>query len=1261
MATALSDDTGRPDSRGSGYSDEDDEMTGIRVRGSDPASSGTETQARENASPKRPRRDPVEECFEQFNEEATSTGYPNAPVGFYRKDSTAGFALFRMAFQFFEAAYPDHPSDEAQRFGLLAVLVGPDRALEDFQQNNTSWRSLVVNHGKFSSLIYNGRDSQQNQELAYMRDFFYKKVSFAPDIRDAQGIDMPVQVSIPAPRYESTPSRIERIAYEVQQMERADNEFRDQIRRNPSKFPLSADGVAATTPTPPPLADLGATMKVPRVPIPKSILKPQVQPLTANPLLIPSQPAIPTSQPTTTPPLSGPHVPPHVSFQSPPTTQVPRVIPTSMPLYYTTTTSTTTLPQPHLDPSLLPNQGQHHPQGFRPVSTSPAGSDIEEIQRPPSSGLAFHGLGRSSSTHQPHLLDQQNQEFFTPPATHSRRHQQNPYGIRPVAGFNSFLPDCGQILNPEFAYQDELRTRRPLPTYPEESGSARLARTLDQARILRSDPMWGYSLAMYESFRQAQEKKSKPEFTVARVSKPTYEGMNLDYFDYNNQGQTPEEILGSRFRGSIFPTENARKETMKQIFQRCIDNPTTSPVTFNICTQQLGKSNPSRDHIDGLDQSMVRTLQLLTRSGLSTDEDLQIIPPPVLGNRHEFGPAIVKNLYSSLGMAPGTKFCPTKPDSTPLSHFLPTLSSSITNNQLGREGAYSLLLSILEGDLYTEMHGALTKGVPFERTWIYIQKTNGGKIQKDVLVKELTKTFNTAPSGNNPVSSILTRLQNLREKYYSDTHPASVRKIMIEETTVRDFLNYVAQHYKGEASAIETRYHEAKLAKETEQQLLLRQGYPVDDTYSNIWLLKEIISTHLSRPTMITGGLSLAFSNMSVEEGAPTIPSIQQFTTTVSPASSEILALQARIASMEAAQHSARQSSQKPKKNSNQQASGLAGIDVSTLQAFNQVFDSVRSIQQQNEQSAAVIDQLRNQQQQLLLQNQYQTQQAQQHQQTQQQQAPVQQQQAPMQAPASNITNPLFGDHMGPPYPNSTDPNKKNILSHPNYPVQYNSRGELKFPSICWDKMGKGICFLCAGLDHLVKECTIYGPQYPVPIQCGCLGFHFTPCVANKTPTAGAILHCQNRALEMQTLNQARQNMAQTGGYDNSNRGSANPRFNRGSNHGGRSRGGRGRGGYNGNQGQGGHQNQFQNQGQFQNQNQQQGQAQNMDANATMKPNINMFQGGQTLSYPQGVHPTAPQAAQTAQRAGTALGNAGTQPIATNVIMNTGLATPGFN
>jgi hypothetical protein len=168
-----------------------------------------------------------------------------------------------MAFQFFAAAYPDHPADEAQRFGLLTVLVGPDRALEDFQQNNASWRSLVVNHGKFSSLIYNGRDAQQNQELAYMRDFFYKKVSFAPDIRDAQGIDMPVQVSIPAPRYESTASRIERIAYEVQQMEKADNEFRDQIRRNPSKFPLSAGGVAATTPTPPPLVDLGATMKGP--------------------------------------------------------------------------------------------------------------------------------------------------------------------------------------------------------------------------------------------------------------------------------------------------------------------------------------------------------------------------------------------------------------------------------------------------------------------------------------------------------------------------------------------------------------------------------------------------------------------------------------------------------------------------------------------------------------------------------------------------------------------------------------------------------------------------------------------------------------------------------------------------------------------------------------------------------------------------------------------------------------------------------------
>ena len=1216
MATAMSDDESRPSSGLGETDDAGSDTSGVRVTGSDPVI-GSESH---RLTLKRSRRSSLDESLEQFEHSALAAGYPQNPAGFYRKDTTAGLALFQMAYRFFETIYPGHPPEDAQKFGVLVVLVGPDRALEDFQTDSEPWKTLSgIDHWRSSSVVYNGKNPAQNQALINMRDFFHLKVSFSPDIRNLQGAAMPAQLFTPPPRFESIVEKMERELFEARELERADNEFRDRIFVDPDSapsrvtFPLSSGDPASTAN---PLANLGA---IPKAPL-KTILKNPVQPPVGLP-----DPSLAQPQPGTVAAATAAVTAanPNPALLQTMKTPRPRVIPSRSPLYHT--------------PVIQPDGPAQTTQGFRPVSTSPSGSAIEEIQRPPSGHSTQQGLGQASSTthhSQPHLLDQQEQEFYS---NYSRNSSKNPYAIRPVEGFNSFLPKCGQILNPDFAYQDDLRARHPLPTHTEESGSARLARTLDQARIPRNDPMWGYSLAMYESIRQAQEKKGKPEFSVTKINRPSYNKMNLDYFDYNGNGRTPEEILGSRFRHSIFPTEFARKETMKQIFQRCVDDPHTSPEAFDICLQQIGQSNPSVDHIDGLDQSMVRTLQLLTKSGLSTDEDLQIIPPPVLGNRHEFGPAIVKNLYSSLGLAPGTKFSPARSDSTPLSHFLPTLSSSITNNQLGREGAYSLLLSILEGDLYTEMHGALTKGVPFERTWVYIQKTNGGKIQKDVLIKELTKTFNTSPSGNNPVSTILTRLQNLREKYYSDTHPASVRKVMIEETTVRDFLNYVALHYKGEASAIETRYHEAKLAKETEQQLLRRQGYPTDDTYSNIWLLKEIISTHLSRPTMITGGLSLAFSNMSIEDGTPTI---HQYSAAINPASPDILALQARIASMEAAQqHSTKQGGRKGQKNSNQSA----GVDINTLQAFNQVFDSVRSIQQQNEQSAAVIDQLRNQQQQLLLQNQQR-----QNQQTYQPAlAPV---------PTQPVTNPLFSDHMGPPYPNSTDPYKKNILSHPSYPVQYNNRGELKFPSVCWDKMGKGICFLCAGLDHLVRDCPVYGLQYPVPIQCECLGFHFTPCAANKTPTQGAIIHCQNRAKEMQDLNLQRQQ----GLYNNNNRGSTNPRFSRGGSHGGRSRGGRGRGSYNGNQNQG--QGFYQNQPQDQ-QNQQQNQAPVRDPTATIRhsavnSNINLFQNGQVLSYPPGNTPSAPQAP---QRAGSALGNSGSQPVASGVIMNTGSVNSGFN
>ena len=882
---------------------------------------------------------------------------------------------------------------------------------------------------------------------------------------------------------------------------------------------------------------------------------------------------------------------------------------------------------------------------MEPQRITPVKSDIEEIPRDFSQPIKTRVFTVSNRPGPEYLSEQTGylEEVYFDPATSqfirtgskikkdpvfippSQTEFPDPlFGVHLQKTPGSFLSHCGLVSGGIYRPEEEVYQQRRRPILGRRDASESLIKTLDSARLGRDDPLFGFALGVQSAFGMANDKKSKPGYETERVKRPPMGPMNLDSFDYNIHGETPEEILGSRFMRTVFPTDVARKQTMRQIFQRCMDDPGCGSPTFDIVMRCLGYFDLPRQHLDETDIAAIRTMDVLTKTGLASDEDLQLIPPPVLGNRQDFNPSLVKTLYSCLGLGPGTKFSLTRADSKPLNHYLPMLSSIITSSRLGRGSAFSLLLTILDGDLYTEIHDAMASGVSFESTWNYLQKTCGGRMVKNDIMKEMVKIFNAPPVS---VAAALTKIQVLRTKYHADCTPAMVQKILIEENTIRDFLNYVAHHYKEEAPSIENRFHETKAAKKMERDLLLRQGYPVEEKLNSVWILKEIIIKHLSRPTMTMHGPSAFFSKLDLSL-TDTESETQEQAATTYPESAILASLAADFKTITGAISALQVKPQKPQKNvtfdkssqgtkkGKSQGSDRSQAILDAFQAYQQgVHDSLKTIQQQPQQTG---------------------------------------QQGASVVPGGSVGS----QDLGPPFANSTVPGAKDLIVDPRSTIRYNKQGQIGYYPICWTKLGKGICFLCASTEHLVRECPVYPNEYPSEFQCGCLGFHVTACKAGKQPSPSAINHVQFHLATMQQKPPQNQNQG-GGGYNNYNKprnndgqqnnggnngnynktNNGNPRYNgRGGSQGSRGS----RGGYNGNRNQNYQQN---NQGYNQ-----EGQ-QNYATGANTTPLGTQPSQGPTND----ALALLGQAIATAsQRAGTLLGNGGSQAVPPSAIMSAG-------
>ena len=148
---------------------------------------------------------PVQDMLEQFALEAAQLGFPSAENFFKENCTTAAYALFQQAYGFFKRLYPEHPFKDAERFALLTVMNGPDRALYAFDIGDSFWREKRIDpvHDE-SPYLYTSEVKRLDDAVSDLRDFFYTYVSNRQDPRSYTGEfgnpQRPTEVQLPPPR-----------------------------------------------------------------------------------------------------------------------------------------------------------------------------------------------------------------------------------------------------------------------------------------------------------------------------------------------------------------------------------------------------------------------------------------------------------------------------------------------------------------------------------------------------------------------------------------------------------------------------------------------------------------------------------------------------------------------------------------------------------------------------------------------------------------------------------------------------------------------------------------------------------------------------------------------------------------------------------------------------------------------------------------------------------------------------------------------------
>jgi hypothetical protein len=755
-------------------------------------------------------------------------------------------------------------------------------------------------------------------------------------------------------------------------------------------------------------------------------------------------------------------------------------------------------------------------------------------RRDPQTGQVYYtGLeeGDSQEDEEEETASDSEQESYTEDDPRSAGYQSGPR-------YKPFLPKAGSVYDPPpSGFERRIKKKKTPSGLPPLDPAMR---TLNHYGISANDPVTGVTLAtgscIYESTRALAKGGKEAHTWVTEKAPSIHSNWKVDSFNYDIEGKDQYEILGSKFLKTLFASESARLLAMRAIFQRVVDDPETPQRTLKIALEALGQFDLPKQHMKDANSSAIAAARLVsegTLSGVSTQAGYagtSLIPPPRLGDVDGFGPNILKLLSTSTGLG-DKKYSVGDPDSQPLKVFLTPLVSLIESSRLNEQAAYALLMAVLKGETQDQVRNAYFEdGIPFEETWITLQKTAPRYSSSIELQKKLNSQFEKKPDR---IESVLTTLQNIRAKMCEEYPDPTQRKVLAAQLTIKDYRNLCHTFYPSQASIIDTMFRTRKQAEALDRKQREMEGRPCPfRPTSEINMLKEIICSVLCGPDAISEGPSFLFGGSvapdPAHKGRKNVDIHTMEVTNVESAPMAGAPVTAQPA-QGAPQYPAHQPSSR---GGGSKRGGSRGQGPRTTHGnFGQgrlapysadsYFVPGTGTAAQTVIAPGTVDQTTNQQ-------------------VAMGQAQVTYTQPPQQAPRQ-LWNPP-----GQPRADGGQTQKRTT------------------PQICFDKL-RGRCFNCASDQHWATSCPLYPNQYPIERECPqCGGCHPKECKGVPGALSLAVTSVPVRP-------QATQPQQENGGPRQRNEANyeldyrPRPRFNNGSRGGGRGSFNRGGGGYGGN------------------------------------------------------------------------------------------------
>jgi hypothetical protein len=307
----------------------------------------------------------------------------------------------------------------------------------------------------------------------------------------------------------------------------------------------------------------------------------------------------------------------------------------------------------------------------------------------------------------------------------------------------------------------------------------------------------GTSIGVAQSISSLLDEKKRFNKTIVKhiPPPPKDQDFRLKSFDFRRDGTTPGEILGNRFRRTRFPSDSARQQVMKEIFQAVAMDPQSSVLANKIAIAQLAE-------IDVPKVTQREIQQCLATSLLGQQDDPEIVPPPVLGP-NDLDSHTSKTLQTRISLDKG--FSLETLTGGALKSFLNNLSSVITNAGLRESEAYALFRTVATGITREIVDMAeFEHKIPFTEFWVNFQKTQRRASSTRDYEKKLKQLLNETKVDN--IEQALNEIIIYNGKIHAKETDTQVRKFLCQRDTLRDLRLYIRKHYSSFISQINTLY-----------------------------------------------------------------------------------------------------------------------------------------------------------------------------------------------------------------------------------------------------------------------------------------------------------------------------------------------------------------------------------------------------------------------------------------------------------------------